>query len=156
MRLIHYSSRPLDAVQTAVQRHSIDVKPNGLWVSVEGPDDWPSWCRSENYHLEKLACATEVVLVPSARMLVISSVREIDNFHAAWAMTAGCPAVRSGLTAAWPEWHGLAARYDGIIIAPYLWSRRYDGAVSAWYYSWDCASGCIWRAEAVAELRPLP
>ncbi len=23
-----------------------------------------------------------------------------------------------------------------------------------WYYGWDCASGVIWDAEAVAELRP--
>ena len=44
--------------------------------------------------------------------------------------------------------------YQGIIIAPYLWTRRHHES-TGWYYSWDCASGVIWDARAIAELKPL-
>lgn len=49
----------------------------------------------------------------------------------------------------------IGARYDGIVITPYVWSMRLDRS-AFWYYGWDCASGCIWNASAVAELVPLP
>lgn len=48
------------------------------------------------------------------------------------------------------NWPMVADRYQGIVIAPYLWSRRMDGGL--WYYGWDCASGCIWDAAAVASV----
>ena len=51
------------------------------------------------------------------------------------------------------DWPKVAERYDGIIIAPYQWSRRLDGPM--WYYGWDCASGCVWRARAVLELKSM-
>lgn len=38
--------------------------------------------------------------------------------------------------------------YDG---APYQWECRLDRD-TFWYYSWDCASACIWNLQAV---RPL-
>jgi hypothetical protein len=52
------------------------------------------------------------------------------------------------------EWRKVAERFDGIIIAPYIWQRRLD-LESSWYYSWDCASGCIWNASAVREIVPM-
>ncbi len=55
------------------------------------------------------------------------------------------------------DWRAVAKDYDGIIIAPYVWSchlgfGRGGGieSVSCWYYPWDCASGCIWNAKAIA------
>jgi hypothetical protein len=41
------------------------------------------------------------------------------------------------------DWERLAKEYDGVEIAPYQWQRRLSD--QRWYYSWDCASGCIWR-----------
>ncbi|QBI98814.1 hypothetical protein SEA_BOBBY_184 [Mycobacterium phage Bobby] len=49
----------------------------------------------------------------------------------------------------WIDWGKVAADYGGIIIAPYQWSRRMD---PHWYYTWDCASGCIWNLEAIESL----
>lgn len=44
------------------------------------------------------------------------------------------------------DWPRLATEYDGIEIAPYLWERRLSEECR-WYYSWDCASGCLWRPQ---------
>lgn len=41
---------------------------------------------------------------------------------------------------------GVAKDYDGIEIAPYQESLRYD---LEWYYGWDVASGCIWNFEGI-------
>ena len=57
------------------------------------------------------------------------------------------------------DWRLVAEEWQGIVIAPYLWERRFDSD-ARWYYSWDCASGCIWDHRAIAaieligELRP--
>jgi len=51
------------------------------------------------------------------------------------------------------NWPAVAEKYDGIIIAPYIWQRRLsDNPDHFWYYGWDCASGCIWNTEVIEEI----
>jgi hypothetical protein len=52
------------------------------------------------------------------------------------------------------NWAGVAKDYQGVIIAPFVWDRRLHDAYS-WYYTWDCASGCIWDAAAIERVEPL-
>lgn len=57
-RLLHYRSEPLEfePARTYVHRESWTYgKPDGFWVSVEGQDDWPAWCRSEEIPARQLA-----------------------------------------------------------------------------------------------------
>ena len=148
MRLIHYSDTPLHSVEP---RDQIDVcvllsKPAGLWVSVEGPDDWRQWCISESFRDIDQQHATEVVLAPRHGCLVISSPFEMRAFHARYARQA--LATRMGI-----DWRAVAGSYCGIIIAPYQYESRISDM--HWYYTWDCASGCIWDSAAVAMVRPL-
>jgi len=155
-RLIHYADKPLTAVHSVQQGGADDYrpfKPKGLWVSVEGDDDWPSWCKSEGFALEKLACATEVVLRDAASILWIKDADELDRFSEEYAYDpfAMPLAMRNKMAA---RWWVVAERWQGIIIAPHIYSRRLSPQHS-WYYSWDCASGCIWDGDAVAELRQL-
>jgi hypothetical protein len=41
-----------------------------------------------------------------------------------------------------------AEGWDGLEIAPYLHRMRLSSF--SWYYTWDCASGCIWNASRVS------
>ncbi len=146
MRLIHYSDKPLTEVYSSEQPNLPYFKPHGLWVSVEGPNDWPSWCSDEQFPLGKYT--TEITLKPNANILRIASVAEIDKFSTDYH--------RDSETSDWwrlvsdiyhIDWQLLPKRgYQGIIIAPYLWERRLE---LMWYYGWDCASGVIWDADAV-------
>lgn len=52
------------------------------------------------------------------------------------------------------DWDRVASKHDGIIIAPYCWQQRLKDE-TFWYYSWDCASGCIWHPRAVTALIPI-
>jgi hypothetical protein len=151
--LIHYSDQPLTAVEPVgdVERRRRIGKPPGLWVSVEtgNKDGWRDWCLGEKFELERLACATRVTLKPKANILRIkdrAGVRFVtENYRKANA--------RSEYD--WIDWAKLMLDYQGVVIAPYIWECRLEMWCS-WYYTWDCASGCIWDADAVESLTPAP
>ena len=149
--LRHYAARPLERVESVYQWERSPTgfhKPVGLWVSVENfGDGWKEWCEGENWGLDSLTHAHEITLADDAQILWLRCGRDIDAFHQAYSSGA-----RWG---AYPDWTRVAGQYQGIIIAPYIWARRLEGAASQWYYAWDCASGCIWDARAIVSISPL-
>lgn len=54
----------------------------------------------------------------------------------------------------WIDWVKVKPLYDGIIITPYQWRCRLDPDIF-WYYSWDCASGCIWNLETIETTKEI-
>lgn len=150
MRLIHYSKKPLIAVRS--KPHSENgcgcYKTPGLWVSVEGEYDWPWWCQGENWRIEDFVHATEIILKPEARICHLSTSKQLDAFTREFV-----PADRLGEWDCRIDWPRIRKEWQALIIAPYQWDRRLELHTS-WYYGWDCASGVIWNADAVAELRP--
>ena len=144
MKLKHYSKGPLflfDRGRKYEQSTESDsqFKPKGLWVSVEGEDDWPTWCRSEEFALERLEIKTSIFLTPSANILYINSMEELDAFSEEYHITL------YGIQD-WVDWNRVTSIFDGVIIAPYQWPARMK---HSWYYGWYCASGCIWNLSAI-------
>lgn len=168
--LIHYSFRPLTAVPIFTQQAGGEglnrgtgtfMKPMGFWVSAgDGDDSWRGWCESERFRLWNTLHKTEIVLKPDAKILRIKGKRELDKFHKKYSDQQDYEAeialkiykTNAGRSM-YVRWADVAKEYDGIVITPYIWERRLDGPAQ-WYYSWDCASGCIWNADAIAEVRP--
>jgi hypothetical protein len=112
------------------------MKPLGLWYEVDG--DWRRWIEGEQFRLEAYTFAHRLEL-GAERMLFVRGSRELEAFNAEY--EARELSVRGTLN--WRiDWPRVAEEYDGIEIAPYVWSHRLD---YLWYYGWDCASGCIWR-----------
>ncbi|QDM58016.1 hypothetical protein SEA_DALLAS_199 [Mycobacterium phage Dallas] len=140
LRLEVYAAAPITLDRSRIYTQAVDHKPEGLWVSVAGEDDWPTWCRGEEFSFDNLTVCHRVTLVPGANILHLKSPMDIDAFHYLYA--------NRGILD-WIDWGKVAADYDGIIIAPYQWSRRMD---PHWYYTWDCASGCIWNLEAIESV----
>lgn len=155
LRLMHYRAEPLvfDPSCIYVQsKPSLFAKPAGLWVSVEGEQDWPAWCRDAGFAVDALALAYEVKLRESAHLRRISSAEAMDQFHEEFAVPTDLdPRHEPGLYESGIDWSAVAQRYDGLVIAPYIWSRRL-GAPCSWYYVWDCASGCIWNLSAIKSV----
>jgi hypothetical protein len=155
-RLLHYSKEPLGEVVSRAHQED-HFKPHGLWVSVGGGEDsWLAWCRSESFRLECLAVCTEIILKPDANVLWLKTCGEIDAFTAKYdEVPQSLRGSSLNYRGRFIAWERVAAAHQGIIIAPYQWHRRlHDG--SGWYYGWDCASGCIWNADAIAEVRQQP
>ena len=157
VRLLHYSRAPVTAMALREQRAEAEHKPTGLWVSVEGPDDWAEWCGDSEFMDISRMMVHEVELSPDANVLRITNAAELDAFSDRFveyfepsALWTYSPMVRG------VRWAEVAEEWQGIIIAPYLWERRLDGPENArWYYGWDCASGCLWDPQAVAQIGVL-
>ena len=149
LRLLHYSAKPLGRVRAVPQQNHDPFKPSGLWVSVEGDDDWLSWCQAEGYRTHALAHVHQVSLRPSAHVKIIRGTDELDAFDGEFMLDN--PSL-GGLGDKFHaiDWRRVASLHQGIIIAPYVWSRRHT---FLWYYGWDCASGCIWDPAAIAAVR---
>lgn len=149
--LIHFSVAPIGPIQSRKQDRRAAAKPNGLWVSVEdGDDGWRDWCLGEGFGLDRLLVAQHVRLADDAQILHVDSAAGIDDVGRQYGIES------EYWTGPRPyfdqiDWAQIAECYQGIIIAPYIWSRRLDGG-AFWYYGWDCASGCIWDASAIARV----
>lgn len=131
--LLHYSSKPLLRVESQEQelpliRSSYD-KPVGLWVSVQGDRDWEEWCRAESFGEDRLVLSHRIILSDAAKILRLKRAFELDDFTDEYGFEVGSSSwSRKGI-----DWKRLATIYQGIIIAPYQWSRRLETPVSSWY-----------------------
>lgn len=148
--LEHYTAEPVQMVPRDYSQtfgHMDFMKPEGLWVSVTGEYDWPSWCRAVGVHLDRIKFRHRVHLVPDANVRLIKGGLELEAFHNEFKHQIH-PAVESqGI-----DWQRVSGYHDGIVIAPYLWSHRLGWHL--WYYGWDCASGCIWNSRAIERIDP--
>lgn len=156
MKLIHYSPRRIDSLkiqeydQNEVEFH---CKPNGLWLSVEGKDDWKEWCKAEDFRLDCLRFSYEVILKENANILHLKTKEEIFDFSKQFPYRSKIRAVGEFLDTKDTHelnWFEIKKKYQGIIISPYQWGCRLELG-SSWYYPWDCASGCIWDLTCVQD-----
>jgi len=165
-RWVHYSSRPdqivfYDTDYSKAKGEHGHFKPIGLWITPYGQEDnWFEWSMGEEFRISKLNYVHDVELAACANILRITSVEGLDAFSQEYAIDlfsnnqkAISPTTGERLESwMYCDWPRLAKIYDGIMISPYQWSRRHmthNGSKTDWYYSWDCASGCIWNARAI-------
>jgi hypothetical protein len=128
------------------ESQKIDHKPMGFWWGVDG--DWERWCRAEEWGLHGEMFEHELIL-GDEKLLLLKTVADIDCFHVNYGAR-----ILPGLHLGYINWAKVAQNFDGIEIAPYQWDRRSTGIAHSWYYSWDCACGCLWRPRG-AKLRLL-
>src|SRR5580765_4126466 len=138
----HWASKPLALDRT--RQYPVDAnhfKPLGLWFDADS--DWKRWCESEGFMPNCLTVPHIVTLKPGANILLINSPEALEDFTVKWGGKGGKTSFRE---TDFIRWLNLRTRYDGIVIAPYQWSKRLS---LEWYYSWDCASGCVWDLSAI-------
>ena len=164
MKLSHYSQVPLVPGKLLpfdrIEPYPINgMKPHGLWVSVDGEDDWAHWCQSEQFGLHRYKFQQHVTLRSNCLnqdphtpggVLHLATARMVRHFGKLYAMKYNPRDARMSAYMALNavDWGRVMKDYQGIIIAPYQWSLRL-GQDMLWYYSWDCASGCIWDLDVI-------
>jgi hypothetical protein len=183
MKLVHHSHTRITEVISVPQLSQDkfrDIgdwgKPRGLWFETDG--GWADYCRAVDRKLGRFRY--EVTLQPDANILHIGTGKAFDEFTALYGAGSPIAAMLDNLIAEEPredlkqlardlrveryadgfpehdaiDWPRVAAEYQGIIIHPYLGSRRMS-RFGRWYYLWDVASGCVWDAAAVKSFKPV-
>jgi hypothetical protein len=146
-RLLHYTAVPLEKILSRVQPEHPSMKPNGLWLSVEGEDDWRSWCEAQKFRLYALALAYEVQLHDAAAILTLDTEEKVRSLADRFPRDRDITFAHGLFQIDWPA---LAQVYQGIIIAPYQWGCRLDvtGRADLLHISALIARGGITRARS--------
>lgn len=150
MNLSHYSIDRIEALAPQSYLQRSHMKPSGFWLSVDGEDDWAEWCVGETFRPHALKYRHVVTLKDGANILHLCTPDEVIQFSKEY-YDREIKAVMDAIV--YINWSAVAREYAGIIIAPYQWSLRLDNRDTSWYYSWDCASGCIWDLDAIETIR---
>jgi len=145
LSLSHYSRSRLTKDKLQFDKFGGNwCKPRGFWVSVDGKQDWKEWCVNNNFGISRLKYRHRVELSTIANVLHIAHEYQFVIFEKMYeANSAHINSI---------DWKAVAEKHDGIVIAPYFWSRR---LLSLWYYNWDCASGCIWNLDVIASISSI-
>lgn len=130
-----YSPKALSSFRDVRQGDKIStgIKPKGLWYGCGG--DWKEWVQREMPHWVGKYAYKYALDVNLNRMCVIRNEKEFLEFNAKYGVE-----IRREMAI---DWVKVSKDYEGIEICPYRWEFRMED-YSAWYYSWDVASGCIW------------
>ncbi len=174
---VHYSISPdkiiphsVEQVPFAKDQDVLWSKPRGLWITpLDVEDNWHQWCTGEGFRTDHLKYEHVVTLAPDAKLLRLETeqdIKDIAEKHGFGLMAElytpdemirnearyGKQYVdhllskRDGI-----YWENIAKNYQGILIPQYIWECRLKNE-TAWYYPWDCASGCIWDASAISSI----
>ena len=127
-------------------------KPNGLWYGCG--NSWIEWCLAEDFGLGwKYIHEIEIDV---NKIKLIDNVADFDLFSEKFGLHDEYYShfVNQSFRTRYDyiDWKCLESLgFMGIEINPYLWERRLNNGM--WFYGWDCASGCIWNAKAVKNVK---
>ena len=118
-------------------------KPKGLWYAIG--TEWIDWVRDEMPHWE--GNIIYKIEVNPSKMLFITNKNELASFSDTYKIINNESNVIRYI-----DWKRVAEKYSGIEIAPYQSVARYD---ITWYYTWDVASGCIWKKDGIISIKRI-
>jgi len=156
MEFSHFSAEST-LVPRSVEQERPFHKPFGLWLSVDGEDDWPAWCQGAQFGLDRLTYRFRVQLADGWLHLgTPEAVTEFGNEFGVDLLGDYGPRLfgDGGPVYHHIDWPRVAEKWPGIVIAPYLFSMRLD-MTHSWYYTWDVASGCVWDASIIESVEPV-
>jgi hypothetical protein len=133
---IHNSGKEINLIKK-IYIQKVDDKPRGFWYGVNG--GWLKWCKDNMPEWEK-EYNYELIFDQNIKILQLDTVQKMVLFEQKYQEH------KNKLNFGSINWEKVANEFDGVEIAPYQWKLRF---AMAWYYSWDCASGCIWNLNKI-------
>jgi len=147
---IHYTGEKLNTLDlnrayTQTAQNLALHRPNGLWLSITGINDWEKYCLNNNYNLANLKKEFQVKLKPHAQILILHNNAVLENFEKKY----GCSGENDTLSIRWDE---IIKRYQGLAL-PRVFPQAHKG--ESWHEAWGCTSACIWDLQAVEKVEEL-
>ena len=152
-KLYHFSEHQQLILVDKKYPQKIHTKPHGLWFSDESKKySWYNWCRNENFNLNGLQYKNKITFKKYATILLITNCVQLDDFTKKFEFedynSIYKMFIQDNLNVSvslYINWEKITKLCDCIFITPYLWKKR----SVPWYYTWDCASGCIMNLNAI-------
>ncbi|MDR4305883.1 hypothetical protein IHQ68_04485 [Chelatococcus sambhunathii] len=148
----HMSYEPIETLRFVEQGEPDRFfKPNGLWISDESDYGWSHWTADVGFYRRhgRPRHSYSVRIKPGSDVLWIKDQAQLVRFEQEFDRYFGTlDGFRYRI-----DWARVAERFQGILITPHLWECRWGS--SLWYSAWNCASGCIWDPEAIAEITKI-
>lgn len=156
MRYTHHSETVMELQPTVYEQYTTGrgmyrMKPVGLWVSYSEEDGWSRWCERNGVYEESLRVVHELeVDEPNLRRVTnLAELNQLteefgvgDRFYNDLGIEGFCM-----------DWRRMAEAYKGLMIFPYIEREWRSHNRNLWYYTWNCASGCIWDTSAIKSIR---
>jgi hypothetical protein len=156
---IHYTGKNMDTLDlnrtyTQTAQNLALHRPNGLWLSIAGINDWEKHCLESNYNIHNLKYEFQVKLKPYANILILYNNAVFEDFEKKYAY---CP---EGIETDSEDytltlsirWQEIIKDFQGLAL-PNVLPKLYDNHL--WYDIWHCASACIWDLQAVDKIDKL-
>ena len=155
-KLFHYSKEDINSLNMDhylkyINSPNIEMKPKGIWVSVEQSEEdysWFDWCVNAQFRLEYLRYKYFVRLSENINIIHLKTSQELESFSIEYKLNEFYGIENTSTFVCLIDWAKLKEKYDGIIISPYQWKCRLS-KITFWYYGWDCSSGCIWNIDKI-------
>jgi len=123
-------------------KQRMSSKPNGLWYGFG--DSWLSWVKSEMPGWER----TKFFKLE----LDLSKILRLQHSGDLLTFTKKYRNITDISSNYYIDWTKVAEEYSGIEIDKYYYNHRFD---LDWYYGWDVASGCIWKQDAIINIKRI-
>ena len=125
------------------------MKPMGLWVcAAKDIEDisWLDFAIATNMDIEegdRFEIEYEITLSDKANIALLEDEQAVEDFYLQFRYRKPANRLLEEYAINWCKVYKV---YDGIIVSPYQHGirRRFD-----WYYTWDCASGCLWNPDVI-------
>jgi len=156
---IHYTREDFDTldlnrIYTQTAESLTSHKPNGLWLSITGINDWEKYCLNNNHNLINLKNEFQVKLKPHAQILILYNNAAYTDFEKNYTYyPEGAEIHTENSTFALSiRWDEIIKDYQGLAL-PHVMPQSYDRGL--WYDAWRCTSACIWDLQAVEKVEKL-
>ena len=126
------------------ERH---FKPRGLWYGIGS--EWIDWVRSEMPQWEKNYNHIYEIFLNEPRILRLNSEDAVLKFSEDYR-----PRTTKNRGYGLINWQNVALDYSGIELNPYFWDLRYNNR-TLWYSAWDIPSGCVWKSDAIIDIKEI-
>jgi hypothetical protein len=156
---IHYTAESIDTLDlsrtyTQTAENLVLHKPNGLWLSIAGINDWEKYCLENNENLVKLKYEFQICLKPHANLLILHNEAAFEDFEKKYAYYPEGIAEHGEnyIPDLSIKWEQIINDYQGIAL-PVILPKLYN--MGLLFDTWCCTSACIWDLQAVAKVEKL-
>jgi hypothetical protein len=149
---IHYTNENINTLDlnrayTQTAQNLTFHRPNGLWLSIAGINDWEKYCLKNNYNIMNLKNEFQIKFKPHAQILILYNQAAFEDFEKKYGRSGEDRPPAFSI-----RWEEIIKDYQGLAL-PHIFPQLYN--MGSWCDTWCCTSACIWDLQAVEKIEKI-